>query len=117
MNRMLRVTVLILAAMSLGCTITVRPITASTSPKKKHSAKSRHYASSKTVKSQPSPIPNNIKETWWVENYHKLEAARGDYTIPDDANIEPLPDGRFKIPDAVLHHYQDLLLAKPSPEP
>jgi hypothetical protein len=28
-----------------------------------------------------------------------------------------LPDGRFKVPDAVLSHYQDMLLAKPSPKP
>lgn len=56
-----------------------------------------------------------MKETWWIENYHKLEAAHGDYTIPSDSDIVPMGNGQFKVPSAVLTHYQDLLLAKPSP--
>jgi hypothetical protein len=66
---------------------------------------------------KPPPDSPNIKETWWIENYKKLEAAHGDYQISDDAKIEPLPDGRFRVPDTVLQHYQDLLMAKPTPKP
>lgn len=101
-----------------GCTITVTPL--DKVPKKKGKRTPVHHSTSRSVikKEAPSHAPKsaNIKETWWVENYHKLEAAHGDYTIPDDANIEPLPDGRLKVPDAVLSHYNDLLLAKPSPD-
>lgn len=110
---MKRIAIFLLLAALSGCTITVAPIPT----KKKHGRQSRHYASSRTVKKKPSPPPaKNIKETWWIENYKKLEAAHGDYTIHDDAKIEPLPDGRFRVPDTVLAHYQDLLLTQPTPK-
>lgn len=104
---------------AMGCTITVKPIEQKTSRTYSRSTH-RHYPSSRTVKRttpKPSDESHQIKETWWIENYKKLEAAHGDYTISDDARIEPLPDGRFKVPDTVLSHYQDMLLAKPTPKP
>lgn len=103
---------------SSGCTFTI----SSEPPKKKTLAKygssKRHGKPSHPKKSQPvstevqSP---NIKETWWIENYKNLQAAHGDYTIPADEQIKPLPDGRFYVPNKVLEHYQDMLLAKPTP--
>lgn len=102
----------LLAVFLAGCTFTVS--TQDSKQKKKPAVHGRGH----TVKhaKKQSGTPENIKETWWIENYHKLEAAKGDYTIPDDDGIKPLPDGRFKVPDAVLKHYQDMLLAKPSPD-
>lgn len=108
-------TCLILISFS-GCTITIKPLPAT--PQSRHKGKSHHHQSSRhghPITRQP--ISPNIKETWWYENYKRLETEHGDYTISDDSKIEPLPDGRFKVPDTVLAHYQDLLLAKPSPEP
>jgi hypothetical protein len=102
------------AAILVGCTITVKPLP----PQKKHHHYTHRSNRIKKAGKQEKPTPaKNIKETWWVENYHKLEAARGDYTIPEDADIEPLPDGRFRVPNAVLTHYQDLLLVTPTPKP
>lgn len=98
-----------------GCTITIKPIPAT--PQSRHKGKLRHHRSLSHHPVTLQPPSPNIKEGWWYENYKKLETEHGDYTISDDSKIEPLPDGRFKVPDTVLAHYQDLLLAKPSPEP
>jgi len=62
------------------------------------------------------PTTANSREMWWIENYHALEEARGNYTIPDDFKIRPLPNGQFQVPNTVIAHYQDLLLA-PTPTP
>ena len=40
--------------------------------------------------------------------YHRLQATHGDYTVPDDMKIEPLEDGKFRIPKSVLKHFKDL---------
>src|SRR6266705_2496119 len=87
-----------------ACTITVSPLPTH------HSI--HHLQRHAAIKPHKPPC---IKETWWIENYHKLEAAHGDYKIPGDSDIEPLPDGRFKVPSSVLTHYQDLLLVTPTP--
>lgn len=98
---------LILLIFLTGCTVTVKPL----------ATKTQHAPVHKPTRYVSKPISPNIKETWWLENYHKLESMHGDYTIPADANIRPLPDGKFVVPESVLNHYQDLLLAKPSPTP
>jgi len=99
------ITIVSVVALFLSaCTITVTPL-----PKHHPVHNSTRHVVKKFHK------PSNIKETWWIENYHKLEAAHGDYKIPGDADIQPLPDGRFKVPSSVLTHYQDLLLVTPTP--
>lgn len=122
MNLILMVMVAVIPLNLSTCTLT---IDSNPSPKHKPAAhgKSKHkakkkYPSEATTESVPekTPVPPNVKESWWIENYHKLEAAHGDYTIPADAGIKPLPDGRFEVPDKVLTHYQDLLMAKPTPD-
>ena len=95
----------------VGCTVTIKPLT-----QNKKARVPRHQKH--TEKNHPrKKQTNNVKETWWIENYHKLEASHGAYTIPSDVKIRPLPDGRFLVPDEVLKHYQDLLLVTPTPKP
>lgn len=109
--------VLWVSLLGCACTIAITPIKQKPAKRSKQSVshpKPKHKAP--PAKSKPAET-NNIKETWWIENYKKLESFHGDYTIPSDANIKPLPDGRFKVPDSVLTHYQDLLLASPSATP
>ena len=72
----------------------------------------RHEVQAKHKSSPGSKSKWQTKETWWIENYHKLEAAHGEYTISADADIEPLENGKFRVPPAVVQHYQDLLLSK-----
>jgi len=43
-----------------------------------------------------------------------MEAERGNFTIPQDQEVISA-DGTFKVPPAVLDHYQDMLRAAPSP--
>lgn len=44
----------------------------------------------------------------WLLTYQKLQTEHGDYTIPDDNKIQPLPNGKFQIPITLLKHFKDL---------
>lgn len=51
----------------------------------------------------------------WMRQYRSLEEVHGNYTIPDDAHSEVLPDGKVRVTHGQLKHYNDLLRA-PVPE-
>lgn len=51
----------------------------------------------------------------WMRQYKSLEEVHGNYTIPDDAHSEVLPDGKVRVSHGQLQHYNDLLRA-PIPE-
>jgi hypothetical protein len=88
-----------------GCTITVTPITKKPVPHKyvKHSQKSK-------TKSAATSKPNNylIVDSDWLIQYRQLEQAHGDYRLSDDAKVEPVGDGKFKVTHAMMNHFTDL---------
>lgn len=105
----------LVAAVSLfvaGCTITIAPLPKHKPPptyKKPHAPIIHHAAAKPSAKSATSSY--RVVDDVWIEKYKKME-KEAQYEINADNDIEPLPDGRFKVPARVVDHYQDMLLTR-----
>ena len=100
---------IIAACLLSGCTVTVTPLP------KYRSVYHRHHAG--TIHRRTSSN-STLVDAKWLEEYHRLEADHGNYAIPSDGQIETTSTGKFRVPRAVLKHFDDLnhtLLPTPTP--
>jgi len=88
----------LLPILLVGCTFTV-------STPEKHKPAIHGYVHHRTHRTASK---TTVVDAAWMLEYHRLQATHGDYTVPDDMKIEPLEDGKFRIPKSVLKHFKDL---------
>jgi hypothetical protein len=100
---------LLVGLMFVGCTITVTPIA-------KKPTKHRYK---KTVAKKPEKTNSwLIVDSDWLAQYRQLEEQHGNYTLSDDAKVEPAGEGKYKVTHAMMDHFRDLSLtpvATPTP--
>jgi hypothetical protein len=91
-----------------GCTVTIKPL-----PK---TPSHRTVIYSNRSFSHKSEAKSSLVDSAWIDKYKEMEKEHGDYTIPDDANIESV-NGKFRVTQSVKNHYQDMLRSKPTATP
>lgn len=96
--------VVVIAICFTGCTITVTPIKKTVKPKPKSQHVSKHKTKSKPVSVPSSPT---IVDSEWLIEYRKLEEEHG-YTIRDDAKVESVGGGKYRVTPTMLKHFKDL---------
>jgi hypothetical protein len=74
---------------------------------RKHKKRGVHHAAAQQGMAIVSPE--------WLGEYRNLEADHGNYTIPDDHRIQIELNGRIKVPQTVVKHFNDLTNAPSTP--
>lgn len=98
---------LVLLALFMGCTITVKPLPVR--KEKRHWKGSSRQSSRHRHSTRRATENTQIVDAIWMDNYKKLELQYG-HSIPADAEIKALGD-KFAVPQEVMNHFSDLMRA------
>lgn len=99
---------------AIGCEINPPGTAAKLKALQRRHATTRHHAVAHRP-GHPRPVDSVVVSPEWMRQYKALEEVHGNYSIPDDAHSEVLPDGKVRVSSGQLKHYNDLIRA-PVPE-
>ncbi len=98
--------VIAICCLSVACTVSIRLIPTA----------HRYVSHQPSVKKHPARNNGVLVDSEWLSNYKELEREHGDYSIDDDKKIKA-EGAKFRVPRAVINHYEDLVRTKETPSP
>ena len=93
----------------VGCTVTVTPITKKPVKRTKITHRHEYVGKKYRVPSRTADVDSE-----WLKLYDQLKATHGHYDIPSEHEIHVLPDGKIRVPAAVINHFEDLNKTPPA---
>jgi hypothetical protein len=92
---------------TVSCTVTITPI-AKKPVRHKYVKHSTKYKTASAHKNQWLIVDSD-----WLVQYRQLEEDHGNYRLMDDAKVEAVGGGKYKVTHAMMDHFRDLTQAPP----